>query len=69
MALDLARITELVESYVRQKPEVKLPTKMEPVECIRGNPGEKHRALPTTGRDTRARLSEPLRFGDGRGTT
>jgi UDP-N-acetylglucosamine/UDP-N-acetylgalactosamine diphosphorylase len=45
MALDLPRIAELAESYVRNKPEVKLPTKMEPVEVYPREPGEKHRAL------------------------
>jgi UDP-N-acetylglucosamine/UDP-N-acetylgalactosamine diphosphorylase len=44
-SLDLPRIGELAESYVRQKPEVKLPTKMEPVNVYPHEPGAEHRKL------------------------
>jgi UDP-N-acetylglucosamine/UDP-N-acetylgalactosamine diphosphorylase len=59
-ALDLQRIGELAESYVRHKPEVKLPTKMEPVEVYPREPGEKHAALYA---DARKKGEEMLRAG------
>ena len=37
-ALDLPRIAGLVEHYVKQKPELKLPSKMEPVEAFPATP-------------------------------
>jgi len=60
MALDLARITELAESYVRQMPEVKLPTKMEPVKVYPKEAGETHRTLYA---DARKKGEEMLRAG------
>ncbi len=60
MALELPRIAELADAYVRQKPEVKLPVKMDPVDVYPREPGEKHRALYA---DARKKGEELLRAG------
>jgi len=59
-SLDLARVGELAQSYVRHKPEVKLPTKMDPVEVYPRQPGEKHRKLYA---DARKQGEEMLQAG------
>jgi UDP-N-acetylglucosamine/UDP-N-acetylgalactosamine diphosphorylase len=44
-SLDLPRIGELAQEYVRQRPQVKLPEKMDPVKVYPHVPDEDHRQL------------------------
>ena len=59
-ALELPRVAELADSYVRNKPEIKLPTKMEPVNVYPREPGEKYEKLYA---DARKTGEEMLRAG------
>jgi UDP-N-acetylglucosamine/UDP-N-acetylgalactosamine diphosphorylase len=59
-ALELPRIAELAEQYVRNKPELKLPTKLEPVQVYPRQATEKLRKLYD---DARAKGEQMLRAG------